>query len=189
MRQFIFTVASLIFVLRSICSAAERIRVGYVAPSITQFLPWIASERGILAKYDLSAEIILITGSPRLVQSLIAGDVDFAFAGVTALMRARLRGAEVAILGTSTNVSSQKLMVGRNSKVRRVEDLKGAIIGVSQYGSEADTFTRNALAMAATIIGIPLALANLKLIPVSLVPLGKEILPADWPVRSDRVSA
>ena len=39
-------------------------------------------------------------------------------------------------------------MVGRNSKVRRVEDLKGAIIGVSQYGSEADTFTRNALAMA-----------------------------------------
>ena len=37
-------------------------------------------------------------------------------------------------------------MVARNSKVRRLEDLKGATIGVSQYGSEADTFTRNALA-------------------------------------------
>lgn len=36
-----------------------------------------------------------------------------------------------------------------------------------------------ALAMAATIVGIPLALANLKLIPVSLLPLGKEIVPAD----------
>src|ERR1700712_1339526 len=34
-----------------------------------------------------------------------------------------------------------------------------------------------------------LALANLKLIPVSLVPLGKEIVPADWPARSDRVPA
>jgi uncharacterized membrane protein YccF (DUF307 family) len=33
--------------------------------------------------------------------------------------------------------------------------------------------------MAVTIIGIPLALANLKLIPVSLVPLGKEIVPID----------
>ncbi len=33
--------------------------------------------------------------------------------------------------------------------------------------------------MAITIIGIPLALANLKLIPVSLVPLGKEIVPVD----------
>jgi len=37
----------------------------------------------------------------------------------------------------------------------------------------------SAVAMALTIIGIPLALANLKLIPVSLVPLGKEIVPVD----------
>ena len=36
-----------------------------------------------------------------------------------------------------------------------------------------------AFAQACTIIGIPLALANLKLIPVSLVPLGKEIVPVD----------
>jgi uncharacterized membrane protein YccF (DUF307 family) len=36
----------------------------------------------------------------------------------------------------------------------------------------------SAAAMAVTIIGIPLALANLKLIPVSLMPLGKEIIPA-----------
>jgi uncharacterized membrane protein YccF (DUF307 family) len=35
----------------------------------------------------------------------------------------------------------------------------------------------SAVAMALTIVGIPLALANLKLIPVSLVPLGKEIVP------------
>jgi uncharacterized membrane protein YccF (DUF307 family) len=38
--------------------------------------------------------------------------------------------------------------------------------------------------MALTIIGIPLALANLKLIPVSLVPLGKEIVPVDHPHRA-----
>jgi len=37
-----------------------------------------------------------------------------------------------------------------------------------------------AAAMAITIIGIPLALANLKLIPVSLMPLGKEIVPVGF---------
>ena len=37
----------------------------------------------------------------------------------------------------------------------------------------------SAVAMAVTIIGIPLALADLKMIPVSLVPLGKEIVPVD----------
>jgi len=36
-----------------------------------------------------------------------------------------------------------------------------------------------ALAQAITIVGIPLAIANLKMIPVSLVPLGKEIVPTD----------
>lgn len=36
-----------------------------------------------------------------------------------------------------------------------------------------------AVALAVTIIGIPLALANLKLIPVSLVPLGRVIVPID----------
>ena len=37
----------------------------------------------------------------------------------------------------------------------------------------------SAIAMAITVIGIPLDLANLKLIPVSLFPLGKEIVPVD----------
>ena len=125
--------------------AADKLRVAFVSPSVALSLPWVAKELGILNKHDLLAEILLITGSPRLVQTLIAGDVDVVFAGVTALTRARLRGAEVAILGASANVSSQKLMVSRNSKIRRLEDMKGAVIGVSQYGSEADTFTRNAL--------------------------------------------
>jgi len=34
-----------------------------------------------------------------------------------------------------------------------------------------------AIAQAVTIVGIPLAIANLKMIPVSLVPFGKEIVP------------
>jgi len=36
-----------------------------------------------------------------------------------------------------------------------------------------------AIAQAVTIIGIPLALANLKLIPVSLMPLGHDIVDTD----------
>lgn len=36
-----------------------------------------------------------------------------------------------------------------------------------------------AIAQAVTIVGIPLAIANLKMIPVSLVPLGKEIVPTE----------
>jgi uncharacterized membrane protein YccF (DUF307 family) len=37
------------------------------------------------------------------------------------------------------------------------------------------------IALCITIIGIPLGLANFKLIPISLLPLGKDIVPADQP--------
>jgi NitT/TauT family transport system substrate-binding protein len=145
-RARLFIAIALLFVTGGPSAAADKLRVAYVSPSVSLSLPWVAKELGILAKHDLFAEILLITGSPRLVQSLIAGDVDVVFAGVTALTRARLRGAEVSILGAAANLSSQKLMVSRNSKIRRLEEVKGATVGVSQFGSEADTFTRNALA-------------------------------------------
>jgi len=37
------------------------------------------------------------------------------------------------------------------------------------------------IAMCLTIIGIPLGLADFKMIPVSLLPLGREIVPSDDP--------
>ncbi|MBO9704941.1 MULTISPECIES: YccF domain-containing protein [Arthrobacter] len=41
-----------------------------------------------------------------------------------------------------------------------------------------------AIPMFISIVGIPLGIANLKLIPVSLMPLGKEIVPTDRPFVS-----
>jgi uncharacterized membrane protein YccF (DUF307 family) len=40
------------------------------------------------------------------------------------------------------------------------------------------------IALCVTIIGIPLGLANFKLIPISLVPLGKDVVPSDRPFVS-----
>ncbi len=144
-----FVVGWFLFSFMGGASAAEKIRVAFVSPSPTQSPPWIAKETGIFAKYGLDAEVILLTGSPRLVQSLIAGDVDYAIVGATATMRARMRGADVVILATATNVTNQKLLVSRKSGIRRLEDLKGRVVGVSQYGSEADAFARIVVGKAA----------------------------------------
>ena len=148
-KLFAFVVGWLLFSFMGGALAAEKIRVAFVSPSPTQSPPWIAKETGIFAKHGLDAEVILVTGSPRLVQSLIAGDVDYAIVGATATMRARMRGADVVILATATNVTNQKLLVSRKSGIRRLEDLKGRVVGVSQYGSEADAFARIVVGKAA----------------------------------------
>lgn len=147
MRNLHILIAGCVFLFLTIGSAgAEKSRVAIVSPSPNLSMPWIAKEAGIFAKHGLDVDVILLTGSPRLVQSLIAGDVDYAVVGASATMRARMRGAAVVILAATTNVSSQKILVGRNSGIRQLEDLKGRVVGVSQYGSEADVFARAALA-------------------------------------------
>lgn len=42
------------------------------------------------------------------------------------------------------------------------------------------------IAMCLTIIGIPLGVANFKMIPLSLLPLGTELVPSDSPAAAER---
>ena len=137
-----------LFLLTPGRASAEKIRVAFVSPTPVFAPTWAAKETGLFDKYGLDAEVILLTGSPRLVQTLISGDVDFAVVGLTAVMRARIQGAELAVLATATNVSVMKLLVSRRSGMHRLEALKGKVIGVSQYGSEADAFARTVVVRA-----------------------------------------
>src|SRR4249920_3667329 len=65
-----------------------KILVAYVAPGITQTIPWVTKEVGVFAKHGIDAEVILLTGSPRLVQTLLSGDVEHARGGVFCVVRA-----------------------------------------------------------------------------------------------------
>ena len=92
-KRFVIVVAILeLFVCScDLASAQQRrkILVAYVAPGITQTIPWVTKEAGIFGKHGIDAEVILLTGSPRLVQTLLAGDVNYALGGVSSVLRAR----------------------------------------------------------------------------------------------------
>jgi uncharacterized membrane protein YccF (DUF307 family) len=61
-----------------------------------------------------------------------------------------------------------------------IGSLIGNIIWIILFGWElALMHLVTGIALCITIIGIPLGLANFKLIPISLVPLGVRIVPAD----------
>jgi NitT/TauT family transport system substrate-binding protein len=141
-RLFVLAAPCFWFLLASNAAAAEKIRVAFVSPSATQSPVWIAKEAGLFAKQGLDAEVVLLPGSPRMVQTLISGDIDYAIVGATAAMRARMRGADVVMLATTANLSNMKLLISRDSGIRQLEDLKGKTLGVSQYGSDADGFAR-----------------------------------------------
>jgi ABC-type nitrate/sulfonate/bicarbonate transport system substrate-binding protein len=120
----------------------QKIVVAFVSPSETMAIPWIARETGLFARYGFDADVPLVTGSPRLVQSLIAGDFDYAIPGVTALIRARVQGADPLILAATTAYSTQQLVVNPQADIPSLAALRGRTVGITQYGSEGDTFLR-----------------------------------------------
>ena len=126
-------------------SPAQKLLLAHVAVNPSQGMLHLAKDSGMLAKYGFSAEVVLIPGTPRTIQALIAGDLDYVAAGAPASLRARAQGADVTILSTLANFSSQRIFVRPDSKLTSVQDLKGKIIGVTQYGSGGDTFLRAAL--------------------------------------------
>lgn len=126
-------------------ASAQKLTIAHVAINPSQGMLHVAKESGILAKYGFAAEVVLIPGTPRAVQALIAGDLDYVAAGAPASLRARAQGADVVILSTLANYSSQRIFVRPDSKLNGLKELKGKIIGVTQYGSAGDTFLRAAL--------------------------------------------
>ncbi|HEX2225943.1 MAG TPA: ABC transporter substrate-binding protein [Candidatus Binatia bacterium] len=128
--------------------ARRKVLVAYVAPGITQVVPWIAKEAGIFSKHGIDADVILLTGSPRLMQTLLAGDIDYALGGTSSVLRARFRGADPVIVAGTTNFTGQRLLIRPDSPLKSIQELKGKTVGVTQYGSQGDTFLRDALKKA-----------------------------------------
>ena len=57
-------------------SGERSVVVGYATYSGIQTPLWIAKESGMFEKHRLDVELVWIQGGPRLVQALIAGNID-----------------------------------------------------------------------------------------------------------------
>ncbi len=78
---------------------------------------------GIFKKYGLDTELIFINGSTRGVQSLIAGEIDFAGAVGTSAINGSLAGGDIAIVDSLVNTLPYYI-IGK-ADIKSPEDLKG----------------------------------------------------------------
>lgn len=136
--------------------ALQTLEVAYVAPAETMAIPWIAKESGIFAQHGFDVNLHLVPGTPRLVQSIIAGDFDYAQVGAPAVLRARVTEGDTVILANVGDYFTFKIMAHPQSGVRSIADLRGRTVGVSQIGSTSHTFLKVLLSRE----GIPLDEVN-----------------------------
>ena len=126
-------------------SAEAGTYIAYISDSTSSsVIYWLAKEMGIYKKHGLDLELIFINGSVRGIQSMIAGDLGYSGAVGTAVINAKLAGADVAIIQSQTNTLPY-FIVG-NPNIKSPEQLKGRSAAVHIPGTSADFALRLALA-------------------------------------------
>lgn len=150
-RKFSWSHGNTLLLIAMICllpaepvQAEQKIRLAYISDSPGSSAPyWIANDAGIFKKYGLDAEMIFINGSTRGIQSLVAGDLDFASAVGTSAINGKLAGGDIAIVDSLVNTLPYYI-IGRPD-IKSPEELKGRILATHIPGTSADFAVRLAL--------------------------------------------
>jgi ABC-type nitrate/sulfonate/bicarbonate transport system substrate-binding protein len=120
--------------------AADKLIGLYSARVMSQSMPWIAQEAGLLKKHNLDFQLVYISSSPMATAAIMGGDVEVILTGGVGIVRTYVQGnSDLAFIGGVKNVMTQSLVGG--SALKRVEDLKGKKIGVSRIGGNTHYFT------------------------------------------------
>ena len=123
--------------------AADRIRIGYSSISGSYLGLWVAHDGGFFAKEGLEDQMILIPSGSQLAQVVVAGEVDIAALNGSSAMAAALQGADIRIVGNTTNKLIFSIYV--RSEIKTIAALKGKKVGVTRFGSATDIAARFAL--------------------------------------------
>lgn len=122
----------------------------YISDSTnSSVISWIAKDAGIFKKHGLDLDLIFINGSVRGIQSLVAGDLGYSGAVGTAVINAKIAGADIAIIQSQMNTLPY-FIIG-NPTIKSPEGLKGRSAAVHIPGTSADFAMRLALMK----VGIP----------------------------------
>jgi NitT/TauT family transport system substrate-binding protein len=137
---------SVCLLLTGMAQAAEPLRKIRIAiPSIViDFAPlWIARDKGFFRDERIDPEVTYIQGNVRVVQSLVAGEVQFGVAGTAGAVSARAAGEEVIIIAVPMNRLDYTLVA--RQPVNKPADLAGKKIGIGAVGGSDEVATRIAL--------------------------------------------
>jgi ABC-type nitrate/sulfonate/bicarbonate transport system substrate-binding protein len=93
---------------------------------------WAAKDFGLLAKYGVSADLVMIPGSARGAQALLGGSIHFGQIDGTALISAINQGADLVFVASSLNRFPFSLVAQKN--IRQPKDLAGKKIGIVALG-------------------------------------------------------
>lgn len=114
----------------------QRVPISVPGPGNLLYMPvTLAGRIGADRAEDLEFEPRYTGGGPQSYRDMLAGNVDFAVAGLSALALQRINGHPVVSILALNSVPAYTLLVraGLRGKVRKMSDLAGRVLGVKGH--------------------------------------------------------
>jgi NitT/TauT family transport system substrate-binding protein len=116
-------------------AAADHLNIGIPAPAYDFALLTVGIDADIFRDQNLDITPIMLDGSAKLHQALIAGSIDIALGAGTDLVFIAKGAPEKGIAAMAGPPNNMAMIVNANGPIKTVADLKGAKVGVSTVGS------------------------------------------------------
>ena len=119
--------------------AADEVRVGKAQGFIWDFLPVdVGIAHGIFAKYALDVKITELGGDGKVQQAMMAGSIDFGLGSGPGMAFAAKGSPVLAVAALEGAPRDLCIIVGADSPIKTIADLKGKIVTVSTPNSLSD---------------------------------------------------
>src|SRR4029434_3326827 len=141
--QFRLIVLAVIFLAATAVAAraADQVTTTYQSVTIGSSTPlWIAKDAGFFDRQGLDVKIVFVEGSPRTMQTLIAGEAQIVESTGPATLNAPAAGSAVFIAAGYINGMPYYLIA--DSSINSPADLKGKVGANHMPGTAADTVIR-----------------------------------------------
>ena len=131
-------IVTLLVATSVIAQEKKNLRVVFVSLSWNNQLPFrVAIAKGYFKDQGLAVEPIFVRGGPTAIAALVSGNVDFgSIGGAQAPIRSRARGLDLHIIASLSNFTNYTLIGSK--EIKRLEDLRGKVIGVTGAGAFSD---------------------------------------------------
>src|SRR3972149_8163585 len=139
MNPLIILLLVLTFTYPEAATGADKLRIGYGAPSVTMSILWITKEGKLFEKNGLDVEVLYLE-SALVQRALIAGNVAFGEMTGSLMSAPKLQGADLVMVAGFLNHLQYRLVA--RPEIKSVAELKGKSVGVSRFGAGADRGTR-----------------------------------------------
>lgn len=115
---------------------AQQHMIGYAGFAGFQASMWAVKDLGLLKKYNIDGEVVMIPGTARQIQALVGNSIDFAHLDAVGTIRAILGGADIVMVGSSLNKFPFSFVAQKD--IRKPADVVGKKIGIVGFGGGND---------------------------------------------------